>query len=149
MSEAKIEIKIGQIQFSGEGDQEWVAKQLDKILTQAERLVRLAQEKVEEEPGLEPHLTEEKKIAEKPLATFLKEKNAMTSEIRKILATAIWLHAKGKERFKTVDLTKALRDAKLKLPGNPTQCLNQNVSKGYCEKVGKEFYVTGEGKSSL
>jgi len=32
MSEAKIEIKVGQIEFSGQGEQEWVAKQLDKIL---------------------------------------------------------------------------------------------------------------------
>lgn len=31
MSEAKIEMKVGQITFSGEGEQEWVAKQLGKV----------------------------------------------------------------------------------------------------------------------
>ena len=36
MSDAKIDIKIGQIQFSGQGEQDWVAKQLDKIIAQAE-----------------------------------------------------------------------------------------------------------------
>ena len=42
MSESKIEIKIGQITFSGQGEQDWVAKQLDKILAQAEKLIQLA-----------------------------------------------------------------------------------------------------------
>jgi len=44
MGESKIEIKIGQISFSGEGEQDWVAKQLDKILGQAEKLIHLAPE---------------------------------------------------------------------------------------------------------
>jgi hypothetical protein len=32
MSESKIQIKIGNIEFSGEGNQDWLSKQLDKIL---------------------------------------------------------------------------------------------------------------------
>jgi hypothetical protein len=57
MSEAKIEMKIGQITFSGAGEQEWVTKQLDKILAQAEKLIHLAPEHHDEDnrdPGKKP-----------------------------------------------------------------------------------------------
>ncbi len=42
MSESKIEIKIGEITFSGEGDKVWLSEQLDKILDNAKELIRLA-----------------------------------------------------------------------------------------------------------
>ena len=32
MAHSRIEIKIGSIEFIGEGEQEWVTEQLDKIL---------------------------------------------------------------------------------------------------------------------
>lgn len=88
-------------------------------------------------------------IAAKTLAVFLKEKNATRNQVKKCLATAIWLEAKGKQRMTTSDVTKALKDSNQARLGNASDCLNQNVSKGYCEKDGKEFFVTDEGKSSL
>ena len=42
MTDAKIQIKLGQIDFSGEGQQEWVAKQLDKVIEKAKDLIALA-----------------------------------------------------------------------------------------------------------
>jgi len=38
MSDTKIEIKIGEISFSGEGNQDWLSGQLDKILDKASEL---------------------------------------------------------------------------------------------------------------
>ncbi len=35
MGQAKIDFKVGSIQFSAEGEQEWIAKQLDKIISKA------------------------------------------------------------------------------------------------------------------
>ena len=32
MAEAKIEIKVGAVSFSGEGDGQWLSDQLDKVL---------------------------------------------------------------------------------------------------------------------
>ena len=32
---------------------------------------------------------------------------------------------------------------------NPSDSLNSNVGKGYCEKDGKHFFVTPEGRQSL
>ncbi len=34
MADAKLEFKLGAIEFSGEGEKDWVAAQLDKILDQ-------------------------------------------------------------------------------------------------------------------
>ena len=36
MATAKIDVKIGRVEFVGEGDEKWVAAQLDKILTWAQ-----------------------------------------------------------------------------------------------------------------
>lgn len=41
MSDSKIQIKVGTIEFSGEGNQDWLASQLDKILTKVPELLKL------------------------------------------------------------------------------------------------------------
>lgn len=151
MSNAKIDIKIGQIQFSGEGEQDWVAKQLDKIIAQAEKLIQLAPPENEqdgEEDGQKP-MGKDSAIAKKTLPVFLGERNATKNQVKKFLATAVWLEAKGKGKLTTRDISKALNDSRQSRLGNPADCLNQNVSKGHCEKNGKEFFVTDDGKKSL
>jgi hypothetical protein len=153
MSESKIEIKIGQVSFSGQGEPDWVAKQLDKILAQAEKLIQLApaEQQGGETGGAGAHkaMGKDAAIGKKTLPAFLQEKSATTKQVKKFLATAVWLESKGQSRLSTGDVTKALSDANQKRLGNPADCLNQNVSKGYCEKDGKQFFVTDEGKASL
>lgn len=153
MSEAKIEIKIGEITFSGQGEPDWVAKQLDKILAQAEKLIKLAppasnDDGGEDEGGQKP-MGKDPSIAKKTLPAFLQEKNAGSNQVKRFLATAVWLEAKGQSRLATADVTKALSGAKQKRLNNPADCLNKNVGKGYCEKDGKQFFVTDDGKRSL
>jgi hypothetical protein len=151
MSESKIEIKIGQITFLGQGDQEWLAKQMDKVLAQAEKLIKLAPASSDDEDanvGNKP-IGKDSSIAKKTLPAFLQEKNATRSQVKKFLATAVWLEAKGQKRIQTVDVTKALKEANQTRIGNPADSLNKNVSKGHCEKDGKQFFVTDDGKSSL
>lgn len=151
MSEAKIEIKIGEIQFSGEGDQAWIAEQLDKILAQAEKLVKLAPKassEGEEDASHKP-MGEDSGIAKMTLPSFLNEKGASKNQVKKFLATAVWLEAKGKNRVQTTDVAKALKDSNQSKLANPSDCLNKNVSKGHCEKDGTDFFVTEEGKKSL
>ncbi len=41
MSESKVHVKVGVVEFSGEGEQEWLAKQLDKILEKIPELLKL------------------------------------------------------------------------------------------------------------
>ena len=102
MSEAKIDIKIGHIQFSGQGDQDWVAKQLDKIIAQAEKLVQLAPpaEDHNEDSGHHDAMKPDSSIAKKTLPVFLTEKGAKTKQVKKFLATAVWLEAKGQKECK-------------------------------------------------
>ncbi|MCH8845295.1 MAG: hypothetical protein IIC11_00970 [Proteobacteria bacterium] len=140
MSEAKIEIQIGAVKFSGEGDKNWLSEQLDKILENAKELVALASPAENSDPAhQEADFSNATSISSQPLATFLKSKNATTAQIDKFLATAVWCESKGKNRLKTNDITSALKKATQSKLANAADCLNKNVSKGYCEKDGKEF----------
>jgi len=156
MSEAKIEITIGQITFSGEGDPSWLSEQLDKILDRAESLLSLtpspavsAVSGINKGGNEAADLSGHSEISTKPLAIWLKEKGADTNQNLKFLATAIWLESKGQNRLQTKDVTSALSSANQKRLGNAAECLNQNVKQGHCEKEGKQFYVTEEGKRRL
>ncbi|ARB44675.1 hypothetical protein [Alloalcanivorax xenomutans] len=150
--EAKVQIKIGQIEFAGEGAEAWVSKQLDKVIENAEKLVALAPKespsRSEGERGGKP-MGEDSNIASKSLAIFLKEKNATSDQTKKFLATAVWLESKGNNRMKTGDVTKALKDSNQTRLGNASQCLSNNLKHGYCERDGSGFFVTTEGKDSL
>ena len=66
----------------------------------------------------------------------------------KFLATAAWLHAKGSKRLTTADVSKALDDNNQGKLTNASDSLAKNVKKGYCEKSGRQFYVTDEGTKS-
>lgn len=154
MHEARIEFTIGAISFVGEGDKDWVAAQLDKILEKAPELIKLAPKRqIAEMAPSDSHPTiqmqQDDSIAQQTLPGFLQEKGAMKPQVRKFLATAIWLMAKGKDRLTTSDVTQAVRESKQRRLSNASDCLNKNVAKGYCEKDGKEFFVTQEGKGSL
>lgn len=41
MSDSKIQIKVGIVEFSGEGNQDWLADQLDKILAKVPELLKI------------------------------------------------------------------------------------------------------------
>ena len=152
MSEAKIEIQIGEVRFSGEGDQDWLTQQLDKILDKVETLIKVAPKTTK--GGAPSHQAADfsgsSDIANQSLATFLKSKSATTGQVEKFLATAIWVEAKeNKTRLKTADISGALSNASQSKLNNAADKLNKNVAKGFCEKDGKEFFVTQEGKEHM
>ena len=41
MSESKIQIKVGIVEFSGEGNQDWLSEQFDKMLAKVPELVKI------------------------------------------------------------------------------------------------------------
>jgi hypothetical protein len=155
VSDAKIEIQIGEVRFSGEGEQEWLTLQLDKILDKAKDLIELSPQPaaIQNNGPQTPHQAADfsnSPVANQSLASFLKSKNATTAQVDKFLATAIWVEAKeNKIRLKTADISSALSKASQTKLNNPADKLNQNVSKGFCEKEGKEFFVTQEGKTKM
>jgi hypothetical protein len=147
MSDAKIEIKVGEVSFSGEGEGKWVSEQLDKVLARLQELANVAPAKPDEGSGA--GTPGHKKIAG-TLASFLTSKNAKSNKTRKFLAVALWLQdAQSLTRLATSNVTKALSDNNQGTVGNASQCLIQNVKQGFCEKEGKLFYVTPEGRTEI
>lgn len=141
----KIKIKVGGVEVDYEGAEAFLNKKLPDLITQLSSLA----EKVPVDPLTPAPPSGVPTGNPGTLASFLKDKQAGTNQNKRFLATAEWLHRRGSDRIKTSDVTKALRDNHQTKLGNASQCLNNNVSSGHCEKVGKEFFVTDEGRSSL
>lgn len=148
MSQVKIQIKVGELEFSGEGEQAWVSTQLERVLKVAPTLAAAKGTERSAGGGMSND-TQPGVVGSQSLGSFLRDKNAAVNQVKKFLATAAWLHAKGKKRLTTADVTRALKDNSQSRLGNPADCLNKNVSKGFCEKDGKEFFVTSEGAGSV
>lgn len=154
MSNSKLEIKIGELKFSGEGNEEWLSQQLDKLIeklpeiTSIKPVVSKQPAKTTSKPNPEktPKSTSDLPAS---LSSFLKDKSATTSQAKKFLATAVYLHKKGQDRISTGEVNTALKDARQNKLGNTSDCLNQQVKKGFCVKDGKQFYVTQKGEESI
>lgn len=155
MSDSKIQIKVGIVEFSGEGNQDWLASQLDKILAKVPELLKIELDSADTNSNGFNNRGAAKggqKAGNKPsnLASYLKEKNATTNQVKKFLATAAFLQLNGKNRLSTSDISDSLKSANQTKLKNASDCLNQNVKKGHCEKDGgKEFFVTSNGFTEL
>ena len=158
--------------FIGEGEKTWVTKQLDKIISKAPSLLRASEGKVitrEKSEESEHNYRSSKRIRKgssktkkntnapqvvsvkstilgKDLASFIKVKKAGSNQRARFLATAAWLASKGKERFVTRDVTKAIDEAKLPKLVNASVNLSQNLKQGYLMKSGKEFMLSQKAK---
>lgn len=156
MDNAKIEIKIGIVEFTGEGEQEWLGKQLDKVLEKIPDLLRIELAN----PNKSNHVpisettastnnatvqTTQSNAIPTNLPTFLRDKNASSSQVNKFLVTAVFLQLNGKTRISTTDVAQTLKNSNQSKLANASDTLNQNVGKGYCEKDGSQFFVTQEG----
>lgn len=148
MAEAKIELTIGSVSFSGSGESDWLAQQLDKVLEAAPRLGSVQSASTEGATGGGSSTLSSPPTSE-TLASYIKSKGGESSQVVRFLATADWLKRRGATALTTAAVTKALSDNQQKRLGNPADCLNKNVAKGYCEKSGDGFYVTPEGLKSL
>jgi hypothetical protein len=149
MPNGKIELKLGSFTFSGEGDENWLAKQLDKILEKLNLLHKVATIPSNDGSGGGANPNPPNDLKNVTLASFLKSNGATTNNIKKFLATSTWLQLRGSNRLNTGDVTKALKDNNQSKLNNASECLSQNVRKGLCEKDGNQFYVTDEGINSF
>jgi len=152
MAQAKIQFKLGTIEFSGEGEEAWLTTQLDKLIEQAPALLGLARPIAGQGAAADNANQQGEPISVGKgvaLATFLKSKTIGNNQVKRFLATAIWLDVQGNKEPKTGDVTKALSDSRQSKLNNPADCLNQNVKKGFCQKQGKAFYVTPDGFESI
>ena len=167
MANARLEFKIGNLEFVGEGEQDWVTEQLDKMLERLPDLVNQSKKStplttidapspsVSIAPSKQPTdlfsttaPSPQRAIVEN-LSTFLRKKDAVDKQRRKFLGTAVWLQENGKERIKTKEVTDALRAARQVKITNPSHQLNQNITQGFCQKEGNGFYVTPQGVENI
>jgi len=149
MAEAKIEIKVGVFSFTGEGTEKWLSDELEKLLAKIPELVQIAP--AENGDHSEAGTKAKKNGNLGTLANFLRDKSATDNQVKKFLATAVWLHdTTGKTRLTTGEIKTALKNASQPKLTNPADCLNSNVTKGHCEKDGANgFFVTDPGRTSL
>lgn len=149
MSTTKIDVSVGAVSFSGEGDQAWLAEQLDKVLKAAPELARAPAKPAGAAPAAPgPVITDHSQFATS-LSAYIKEKGGETNQVDRFLITADWLRRRGTTNLATAAVSKALTDNHQKRLANPADCLNKNVSKGLCEKTETGFYITPEGLKKL
>jgi len=148
MTEAKLDLTIGGVSFHGEGEQLWLAEQMDKILQAAPQLgaVQPAPRRDSSRSGADIHDGGEFTAT---LAGYIREKAGETNQVQRFLATCDWLRRRGTKELTTSAVTKALSDNQQKRLSNPADCLNKNVAKGYCEKTGNAFFITPDGLKHL
>ena len=85
-----------------------------------------------------------------PLFHFLTEKKVTTNQVRKFLATAVFLsRSNNVSKLSTSMISRALKSYKIDKLQNASDCLNKNEKKGYCIKDGKEFIITENGYLSI
>jgi len=150
MADAKIEIKVGAVSFSGEGDGKWLSEQLDKVLEKIPELANVAPIQAEASGANDGASARGHKKVGGTLASFLSAKDAKSNKTRKFLATALWVQdSGGKNRLTTRDVTDALREHSQGSVGNASQCLVLNAKRGFCTREGKQFYVSDEGRAEL
>jgi len=142
---SRVEIKIGNLTFAAEGDQDWLGEQLSKVMKAATSAI--SQNEVVSPQEMSKPLRASNTIGS--LASFIKTANAETKQVQRFLATAGWLHRRGLTKLTTAAISAALTENHQKRLGNPADCLNQNVSKGYCEKDKDSFFITPEGWKAL
>jgi len=147
---AKIEFAFGSLSFAAEGTENWLATQLDKVIEAAPALSQLkAPSHVVDVSTAEsgaPVTSPEFTVS---LAAHIKAKGGDTIQVKRFLAAADWLRQKGLNPLTTGSVSKALASNHQKKLSNPANCLNQLVSKGYCEKNGEGFFITPDGLKDL
>lgn len=142
----KIELTIGDLRFSGEGDQDWLDQQISRLIDIVPKVqIAASIDGVSSKPEPEQNET----VSTQSLASYLRAKGADTVQVQRFLATAGWLSRRGERVLTTKAVNKALQDNQQKRLSNAADCLNQNVGRGFCEKTTGGFFITPEGWRQL
>jgi hypothetical protein len=149
MTEGKLNFSIGNLTFSSEGDENWVAEQMQKVIAALPTLGQVAAVATSSESQNNNGTSKSNASNVGTLASHLKTKSAETNQNKRFLAAADWLRLRGNTKLTTGMVSKALNENQQKRLGNPADCLNQNVGKGFCEKTSDGFFITPEGLQSL
>ena len=142
----RIELTLGNASFAGEGDQDWLDQQVDKFI---DTIGHVQIDSSSSGASSESEGKQKKPVGTESLASFLKAKGGDTIQVQRFLATAGWLCLRGENVLTTKIVSKALQDNHQKKLSNPSDCLHQNISKGFCERDTQGFFITPEGWKQL
>jgi hypothetical protein len=142
----KIRVKVGNVEVDYEGPESFLDKKLPEFISQ---LSKFSAHTLGDKDKLGGGAARRDVEEAGSLATFLQKHGGGKSQEHRFLATAQWLHLRGSQDLKTADVSKALRDNHQSRLGNPSDSLNKNVRKGFCEKTPTGFFVTEEGNKAI
>jgi hypothetical protein len=164
----KLRVKLGATEIDYEGNSEFLSQEIMPTLGKMLELVEARADlnrptetlQLESDPGPSAELdaidrapNEEfssvTTAANVALASYLRKTGGDTTQVLRFLATAAWLFRRGSNELSTTLVAKALQENHQKKLGNPSDCLNQNVAKGFCEKTKTGFFITPDGWSEL
>lgn len=146
---ANIEFSFGSLSFSGEGTESWLSAQLNTIIKALPELSELQPPVPAAAANATPGSTAEEGDFTASLAEHLKAKGGDKSQVARFLVTADWLRQRGQKKVNTAAVSKALKDNHQAKLANPSQCLANNISQGFCEKDGSSFFITPGGLKEL
>ena len=140
---AKIKMKYRDFELEIEGDETFVEGKikdfpsvLDKIISNGETIKHNMIE--EQNTTAVQSQLEYKKITQKNINEFLREKN-FSKDVDLVLGVAYYLNQyDGKEEFTTRDIKELLKKAKYSSDKNITALINNNIQKGYIEETGNK-----------
>jgi len=166
MADSKIDFSFENLHFSCEGEKDWVERQLNQVLNRIPGLVQPQAKAVLEATEtatqviavpVEPEKKrgrKSRKVAvenadiavENALYQFLVDAKADKNQVRKFLATAVYLYTfENYQKFSTPVISKTLKRFAVEKLLNASDCLNKNEKKGFCIKDEKEFTLTEAG----
>lgn len=146
MATSNLSLTLGNMSFSAEAENEsWLTEQLDKFL----ELAKSSPQPIAALSSASDAASGRTGEFSASLASHLKSKGGESNQTKRFLVAADWLRLKGNKDLNTAMVTKVLIDNHQKRLGNPSECLNANVSKGLCEKTGDGFYITPDGLKDL
>ena len=152
MSDSKIQIKIGIVEFSGEGNQDWLARQLDKILEKVPELLKIGG--VNLPKGLNEEGTAngnsntmgEDRFSKLSVLNIAGKLNAKSGSELSIAAAAFIHFVLGKNSFSRDDITSNMKNAtgmfKQSFIKNLSGSLSRLEKAGYLLKTGNNYSLS-------
>lgn len=165
MSETKLRMKFGNIEFEIESDSETVEKERKSFLETLPGIISLSsnfivmdsqnQSKILDETRLVEDNTTIPKLADVTINTFIGEKGFATDNDKCLGVIYYMTTYENCNNIDSISLRDRMKEAKLILPQNPSQCFGQLTKKGFIQPNGeiekgiKYYYLTEEGKNYI
>jgi len=146
MSDSKIQVKVGSVEFSGEGNQDWLSKQLDKVLEQIPKLLKSEMD-TPKKAGIKSDSTDsgESSITALSLINIAGKLNCKSGNDLAVAAAAFLHFIEHKLAFSRDELSSTMKKAlgfyKENMMGNLTKTLTQLEKSGVFNKSSNLYSI--------